>query len=362
MKRKWLIWMMVCVLFTASAYAQAGKAEASMAQRWAKGTAQPVEVVDVFAPVGGQLQPFDVKVGDVVQADAQLFAVRPFTVLAPAGGAVRLLRGKVGDQAANVIQQYGALCSIEREDVMRVRATTATAYNKPKNRAIALGETLRVYDGNTNDPQDTLGTVVLVNGANYVVEIPAGVFDLEDKVRLYRGEGDTYSAKDKVGEGVIERAPLIPVQAEGVIAGIQAAEGQRVAQGDALFILDDASTVHIQPARLSAAAPKGGVVTALYVQDGQQVRKDQLLLTLKPTDAMEFVVDVDEMDIPAVSLGQAMQVKADALGDTSFTAIVSKISPLGVTVLDTTKYPVTLTIQGTPGGLLPGMHVTAYWE
>jgi len=354
--------MMVCVLFIASAYASAENADTLKTQRWAKGTVQPVEVVDVFAPLGGQLLPFDVKVGDVVNMDAQLFAIRPLSVLAPAGGTVRLLQGKVGDQASGVIQQYGALCSIEREDVMHVRATTSAAYNKPKNRAITLGETLRVYDGDNNDPVDCLGKVVLVSGASYVVEIPAGDFDLEDKVKLYRGEGDTYNAKDKVGEGVVERVPLVSVLAEGVIAGIQVTEGQKVAQGDALFIMDDASSSHIQPAQLTAAASKGGVVTALFVQDGQQVRKDQLLLTLKPTDTLEFVVDVDEMDMPSVLVGQTMQVKADAFADTVFTATVKKISPLGITVLDTTKYPVTLTIQSASVGLLPGMHVTAYWE
>ena len=360
MKRKLLMIMMVCVLFIGAYPAAAENGDTTSNQRWAKGTVQPADVVDVFAPLGGQLMPFDVKVGDVVDAGAQLFTVRPINVLSPAGGTVRLVRGKVGDQASNVIQQYSALCQIERTDVMRVRATTTAAYNKPKNRTIVLGETLRVYDSDSGD--STPGTVVLVNGASYTVEISSVDFDLEDKVKLYRGEGDTYNAKDKVGEGVIERAPLVPVLAEGVIAGIQVSEGQTVAQGDALFIMDDAASSHSMPAQLFAAASKGGVITAIFVQDGQQIRKDQLLLTLKPVDLMEFVVDVDEMDVPSVILGQTMQVKADALQDKSFTAVVKKISPLGITVLDTTKYHVTLTIQGQPDGLLPDMHVTAYWD
>jgi len=103
-------------------------------------------------------------------------------------------------------------------------------------------------------------------------------------------------------------------------------------------------------------------VSALYVQDGQMVRKEQLLMTVKPLDALEFVVDVDELDIPFVRMGQAMQVKVDAFLDNRMTATVKRISPLGITVLDTTKYQVTLSIQFPPEGLLPGMHVTAYWE
>jgi VCBS repeat-containing protein len=77
---------------------------------------------------------------------------------------------------------------------------------------------------------------------------------------------------------------------------------------------------------------------------------------------MEFVVEVDELDIPSVHTGQNMQVKVDALGENRINAAVKQISPLGITVLDTTKYQVTLSIQGTQDGLLPGMHVTAYWE
>jgi multidrug efflux pump subunit AcrA (membrane-fusion protein) len=363
MKYKWMVIVLLLALCSFSAQAEPVQgAEADIAQRWAKGTVQTVDTVDVFAPVGGQLQAFDVKAGDVVEAGAPLFTIRPVQVLAPQSGVIRLLKAQVGDQASGVVLQYGALCYIDREDVYWVRATVAAAYNKPKNRAITLGETLRVYDGDSSDPVDTLGTVIAVDGKGYVVEIPAGVFDLEDKVRLYRGEGDDYNAKDKVGEGYVERAKTVPVMAEGVIAKVHVSEGQQVSQGDVLFTVDDASAVYREPAEFTAVPTQGGVVSALYVLDGQQVRKDQLLLTLQPLSALEFVVDVDELDIPSVHAGQAMQVKVDALGELRFGATVKRISPLGITVLDTTKYQVTLSIQDSPAGLLPGMHVTAYWE
>jgi multidrug efflux pump subunit AcrA (membrane-fusion protein) len=366
MKHKWMVIVLILALCSFSAQAEPVQGtEADQAQRWAKGITQTVDTVDVFAPVGGQLLASDVKVGDVVEAGASLFTIRPIQVLAPQSGVIRLLKAQVGDQASGVILQYGALCSIDRDDVHRVRATIAAAYNKPKNRAITLGETLRVYEGDSgdsDDPAQTLGTVIAVDGKGYVVEISAGVFELEDKVRLYRGEGDDYNAKDKVGEGFVERAKTVPVMADGVIAKIHVTEGQKVSRGDVLFTVDDASAVYKEPAEFTAVPPQGGVVSALYVQDGQQVRKDQLLLTLRPLDALEFVVDVDELDIPFVHAGQAMQVKVDALGENRIDAAVKQISPLGITVLDTTKYQVTLSIQGTPVGLLPGMHVTAYWQ
>ena len=359
MKRKWIVFILLLALCTLPALAEP---EADLSQRWAKGVVQATDTMDVFAPVGGQVQAFDVKVGDVAEAGKALITIRPLQVQAPESGVIRLLKAQTGGRAADVIMQYGALCFIDRKDVQWVRATVATAYNKPKNRALLLGETLRVYDSDASDPVDTLGTVISVDGKGYVVEIPAGVFELEDKVRLYRGEGDTYNAKDKVGEGRVERAKPVPVAAEGVIADIHAAEGQQVARGDVLFTLDEASSVHNTPPGLEAVSSRGGVVSALFVQDGQQVRKDQLLLTVRPLDALEFVVDVDELDIPSVRVGQAMQVKVDALGESRVAATVKRIIPLGIAVLDTTKYQVELVIQSVPGGLLPGMHVTAYWE
>jgi multidrug efflux pump subunit AcrA (membrane-fusion protein) len=363
MKHKWLVIVLLLTLCGLSAQAEPVQgSEAGLSEKWAKGTTQTVDTVDIFAPVGGQLQAFDVKVGDVVEAGTPVFTIRPVQILAPQSGVVRLLKAQVGDQASGVIHQYGALCSIDREDVHIIRASIAGAYNKPKNRAITLGETLRAYDSDADDSADTLGTVIAVDGKSYMVEIPSGVFELEDKVLLYRGEGDDYNAKDKVGEGFVERAKPVPVAAEGVIAKIHVSEGQKVSRGDVLFTVDEASAMYKEPADFSAAPPEGGVVSALYVQDGQQVRKDQLLLTIKPLNALEFVVDVDELDIPTIRVGQAMQVKVDALGENRINTVVKRINPLGITVLDTTKYQVTLSIQGTLDGLLPGMHVTAYWD
>lgn len=359
MKRKWIAILLLLALCVFPALAEP---EAGAPQRWAKGVVQAVDTVDVFAPVGGQVQDFDVRAGDVVEAGKALITVQPLQVRAPENGVVRLVKAQTGDRAMDVIQQYGALCFIDREDVQWVRASVATAYNKPKNRAITLGETLRVYDGNTEDPQDTVGTVIAVDGKGYVVEIPAGIFDLEDKVRLYRGEGDTYNAKDKVGEGKVERAKPVPVMSEGVVANVIAKEGQQVTRGDVLFMMDDVSAEHKMPASTEAVSSRGGVVSALYVLDGQQVRKDQLLLQIEPLDTMEFLVDVDELDISSVRLGQEMQVKVDALGENRVAATVKRIIPLGITVLDTTKYQVELSIQNAPEGLLPGMHVTAYWD
>jgi hypothetical protein len=99
---------------------------------------------------------------------------------------------------------------------MWVRASTKNAYDKPENRAITLGETLRVYNGKDSNPLDAQGQVISVDGKDYVVEIPADVFDLEDDVKLYRGSDGAYRSGDR-GRGGRRRgsALLRAVTGEG---------------------------------------------------------------------------------------------------------------------------------------------------
>ncbi len=328
--------------------------------RSAKGVTQSVRSEDIFAPVGGQLLPFDWAEGDPVKAGDALLSVRPRQVLAANDGVIRSLRAVVGDQATDVQQQFGALCSIDRTGVDWVDADTSSAYDKPENRAITLGETLRVYNGKDSDPLEAEGTVLSVSGDDFIVEIPSGIFDLEDDVKLYRGSDGAYRSGDRVGDGEIERAAVIPVTADGVIAGVSVTEGQSVKRGDVLFTLDAAGTVYTQPAQTQITADKESVISHLYVQRGQAVEKDQLLLTLEPLTELEFLVNVDELDIPSLKPGDTVQVKVDAL-NLEVPASVKEIHPLGVKSLDTTKYQVSLSMQTLPDGLLPGMRVTAYW-
>ena len=345
------------VLFIALAPCALGD---EVATQSAKGLVRCANPVEIYAPVGGQLLPFDWDAGDTVQPGDALMSVRPRQVLAPNDGVIRSLQAVIGDQASAVQAQYGALCSIDRTDVMWVKADTDKAYDKPENRAITLGETLRVYNGKDSDPQEAEGVVISIKDDDFVVEIPAGEFDLEDDVKLYRGKDGAYRSGDRVGDGEVARAALVPVTADGVIAGIHGSEGQQVKRGDVLFTLDASDTVYTQPASTQTISDAEAVISQLNVQSGQEVRKDQLLMTIEPLNDLEFLVDVDELDIRTLKPGDVFEVKVDALAAT-VPAAVKEIHPLGVTVLDATKYQVSLSMQTIPEGLLPGMRVTAYW-
>ncbi|MDD5938981.1 MAG: HlyD family efflux transporter periplasmic adaptor subunit [Clostridiales bacterium] len=79
---------------------------------------------------------------------------------------------------------------------------------------------------------------------------------------------------------------------------------------------------------------------------------------------LTFDLNVDELDVVKLKVGQKVLFTADALDGQSFTGIVEKININGTTVNGRTTYPVTVSVDGdgltlAGSGLYPGMNVSA---
>ena len=68
-------------------------------------------------------------------------------------------------------------------------------------------------------------------------------------------------------------------------------------------------------------------------------------------------MNIDELDISNVKVGQKVEVTADAFEDQTFEGTVTKVSMEGTAASGVTYYPVTVTMTEYDG-LLPGMNVT----
>ena len=69
-------------------------------------------------------------------------------------------------------------------------------------------------------------------------------------------------------------------------------------------------------------------------------------------------MDVSELDIGSVRLGQEVSITAEALPGQTFTGVVEKVSVNGATTDGFTTYPVTILLTEY-GDLNPGMNVSA---
>ena len=78
-------------------------------------------------------------------------------------------------------------------------------------------------------------------------------------------------------------------------------------------------------------APMDGKVTRLNVEEGQTViigtmnNAGSLVLTISDLSVIEVVVQVDETDVPAISIGDRASIRIDAFGDREFTGHVTEI-------------------------------------
>ena len=75
--------------------------------------------------------------------------------------------------------------------------------------------------------------------------------------------------------------------------------------------------------------------------------------------ALEFKMDVHELDISKVQVGQTVEITASALDGMTYTGTVETININGTTLNGITNYPVTIRVDGAPEELYPGMNVSA---
>ncbi len=74
--------------------------------------------------------------------------------------------------------------------------------------------------------------------------------------------------------------------------------------------------------------------------------------------ALTFDVNIHELDINQIQVGQKVEITSSAVDGATFTGHVDKVNINGVTTSGTTNYPVTILLDESDG-LLPGMNVSA---
>ena len=96
-------------------------------------------------------------------------------------------------------------------------------------------------------------------------------------------------------------------------------------------------------------SPIDGIVTTLNISEGDYVRSESTLAKIVNNYEIEFDIDVDELDILDLKIGQEAKVTIDAIEETMkepLTGTVSEIALEGTTMNSVTSYPVTISLSG----------------
>ena len=322
----------------------------------ANAVAESNTVYQIVAPYSGVLKPFDWEMGDLIGANEVLFEMDTVKVYAPVDGTVRAMFAEAGDQAANVMNQYGMLAAIEKKRPMVINATTSGAYNKEENRIIHVGEDVYLEESNDEDNQGT-GRVIAVDSAGYVVEVTGGVFEDDVSVGIYRDPN--CGSKSSIGSGRTDRTFEVPVSGSGYVLRAAVLEGDAVEKGDLLYELASQDAENTLQSAVLRAPAKGAV--ELAANSGMQVYKGQLLARIHDLTAMNVVASVDEMDLDCIAVGESVTVVFDRYAQENVNGVVTAISRIGVPKQNATYYDVTISIS-TNLEVLPGMNAVVYLQ
>ena len=170
----------------------------------------------------------------------------------------------------------------------------------------------------------------------------------------------------------------LTAQASGTVSVLNVKEGDTVAK-DAILIelVGDELTESIQSASESLrnaeisvenmqntmgnytiTSPISGTVVEKDAKQGDLTSSSSTMCILYDMSYLEMIINVDELQIGTLSVGQEVQVTADAVPGKTYEGIVTRVSLAGSTSGGTTTYPVTIRIDNTEG-LRPGMNANA---
>ena len=366
------------------------------------GTLQAANSYTVRTLVEGEILSADFEEGDEVSAGQQLYQIensdastsveqaqinldqaqRNYDTIAdyryvrsPVAGTVYSLKVKVGDEVTS--GQEVAVVQDASQMVLQLTFPSADAasFSVGQSAQITLDGTFEVLQGTITEVS---GSDILSSGnvlvRNVTITTPnAGTLNTtQSATATVNGISSTNSATFSYKE---ERT--LTASTAGTVASIYVPEGGAVAEdGIVLELTGEDLEETIQNAyeslrsreismrnaeetlgNYTITAPISGTVIQKNYQAGETVESGKDMCIIYDMAYLEMTINVDELDINQISVGQDVSVTADSV-DGVFNGKITRVSMVGKTDGGTTTYPVTVQVEEY-GALRPGMNVNA---
>ena len=366
------------------------------------GTLQAANSYTVRTLVEGEILSADFEEGDEVSAGQQLYQIensdastsveqaqinldqaqRNYDTIAdyryvrsPVAGTVYSLKVKVGDEVTS--GQEVAVVQDASQMVLQLTFPSADAasFSVGQSAQITLDGTFEVLQGTITEVS---GSDILSSGnvlvRNVTITTPnAGTLNTtQSATATVNGISSTNSATFNYKE-----QRTLTASTAGTVASIYVPEGGAVAEdGIVLELAGDDLEETIQNAyeslrsreismrnaeetlaNYTITAPISGTVIQKNYQQGETVESGKEMCIIYDMAYLEMTINVDELDINQISVGQDVSVTADSV-DGVFNGKITRVSMVGKTDGGTTTYPVTVQVEEY-GALRPGMNVNA---
>ena len=365
------------------------------------GTLEPADSYTVTSLVSGEVLTADFEEGDVVEKDTLLYSIdssdstnsiertqlnldqaqrnydrtletqEDLNVKSTEAGTVTELLVEIGDE----VTAGQELAQILDRDNMELEVP----FLKDEAASISVGQRATVTLDSTFE--ELSGTVTKVSGADVVLTGNRIVRYVTIEVANPGALTETTAATASVGDYACvagtnfsyKESVTITAPAAGDVVDIYVHEGSEVGRNQVLMYIqsDDVQdqvdnaynslrdaeiALETQENNYNITSPIQGTVVEKSFKAGDNVSSGSTLCTVYDLSYLTMTVYVDELDISSVAVGQSVTITADAVADRVYQGVVTTVSIKGTTSGGVTTYPVTIRIDETDG-LLPGMNV-----
>lgn len=371
------------------------------------GTLDPADSYSVMTLVSGEILSADFEEGDVVNKDDVLYSIdssdaaknieraeialsqsrrnyskktssaSDLTVKAPIEGVIGGLSVDIGDG----INKGAPIMTIENTAVLSLTEYYSTAYQDEiyvgMPAVISVTGFSQSFTGAVSELSSltrTSSTGMTCFAVTVEVDNP-GILSEGDIATAKLGDGIYPSIADSDGLNA-SASRVVYADISGDVASVRVKNGDTVSAGTTLLSLssenlsDDILNAadSLREAELSLEgqydaledytikAPISGTIVDKYYKAGEKTSMGEMLCIIYDMSNLTMTLEVDELDISRVILGQAAEISAAAVPGRLYTGVVTRIGVNGTVANGVTTYPVDIRIDDTDG-LLPGMNV-----
>lgn len=299
------------------------------------------------------------------------------TVHSPISGQVKGLRISEGDTVSKGME----ICTVEDSSTLKV----SVPFNGKQIESFYVGQEATLY---VQDYMCTLnGRISYINSSGKLDQRGARVYDVEitaDNSTANISPGVTATAQiggfPSISASIMEygNTKKVMAQVSGTVKSLNIRDNEYVSAGQQIMQLENdtlerqiisselkVKELNTQLEQLlkdlelyKGTAVIGGTIVKQDIMEGDNIKAGEVLSTIADHEKMEFVLDVDELDIANVKVGMEASITVGAFPDKVFKGTVVKVANEGTSQNGVTTYPVTVVVSN-PEQLLGGMNVNA---
>jgi HlyD family secretion protein len=322
---------------------------------------QSVSDLTIKASASGVVSGLNVGVGDSVQGTVCSITDNTYMIASIPVSSNSVSSVSVGNSVTVVLEKY----------MTQVVGTV----NRISNTSVAgsNGSMVTYVDVKVSNPgsiaEGTMATATINAASGKIEGAAAAALSYPDAVKVNAEQSGTVSKINvKNGDWVNSGDVIMVLSNQSVTNNAKSAqmnyENSKINYENAQTSYENSQT-SLSNTKKSAedyvlTAPISGKVLSKQYKKGDTVysQNSTTLMTIADTSKMKFTINVDELDVAMISVGQEVDVTADAIEGEMFKGEITTVSLLGTSANGVTYYPVEVTIN-EPGDLLPGMNVDA---